>query len=258
MLPKRLKYRFANRAYASRRWPHSRSLLPVQTSSELSQISLQQCCQIAGLSSPRQLRRLTGISYQAITLLSDRQTKRMRCNAYHNKAHVAQVILAAGVLADSAAISQTERDILLISALIHDYEHLGKWRHRVDYWQEVFSCDKAIPVLMRYGMDSRLSALFYDMICCTSPQANLQAPSVKGNDILSLLLDADLYGSLFLSRAIVDQLTAQLKYEDRMVISRKTLQDRFLEACERKGLASAAGAQLHAKLRPSQTYFKGA
>ena len=47
-------------------------------------------------------------------------------------------------------------------------------------------------------MDVRLVSLFHQMIMATSMFYERQNASVKGNDILSLLLDADLFASLFL------------------------------------------------------------
>ena len=66
------------------------------------------------------------------------------------------------------------------------------------------------------------------MIMATSPMAPDDRADIKGNDILSLLLDADLFASLFLPKKQVDQLTAKLKFEDRLGVLRKCVRISFL------------------------------
>lgn len=256
MRSRRLKYRFANRGYAALRWPSGLSMMPSQLSPEMAQLSLYECCLMAGLSGPVKARQKTGISHSGIKSLAKKQVKLMRLNAYHNSAHIGQVILACGLLADAAQISQIERDILIVAALIHDYRHLGAKRNKTALWQEALSCDEALPRLIRGGCDSRLITLFYEMVLATSPLADEEAHSIKGNDILSLLLDADLFASLFLPKASVDRLTANLKFEERLSVPHAQLRDGFLAQCAEKGLASLAGGMLHKRLKPSMTYFE--
>lgn len=256
MRNRRLTYRFASYRYAHRRWPHGRALMPSQLSPEIGQLSLYDCCLMAGLSAPRVTRHHTGISHQAIKRVAKAQSRLMRTNAYHNHAHIRQVILAAGLLAEEAALSQTERDIVIVAALIHDFGHMGAKRHKTPLWQETLSCDKALPHLIRGGMDSRLAGLFYEMILATSPKAEAYRNNGPSDDILSVLLDADLFASLFLSKRVVDRLTAQLKYEDRLTISVAELRDNFLAICQAKGLSSLAGQALHERLSPQMTYFQ--
>lgn len=257
MRSRRLKYRFANRGYAALRWPSGLSMMPSQLAPEMRQLSLYECCLMAGLSKRINTRRKTGISHKGIKSLAAKQTKLMRLNAYHNSAHVGQVILACGLLADKAQISQIERDILIVAALIHDYRHLGAKRNKTALWQEALSCDEALPCLIRGGCDSRLIALFYEMVLATSPQADDDVKSIKGNDVLSLLLDADLFASLFLPKPLVDRLTANLKFEERLTLPHTQLRDGFLAQCAQKGFASLAGGMLHQRLKPSMTYFTG-
>ena len=194
----RLKYRYAKRSYASRRWPVTLRLLPSQTSPEITQQGLYECCLMAGLSQPKVTRQKTGISHKAIKAIAADRQAIMRLNSYHNQQHIAQVILAAGLLADYAQITQIERDLLIVAALIHDFAHLGRFRNRKAMWQERQSVTKAMPILLRHGCDSRLVTLFEEMILATSPAHKGQEADIKDNDILSLLLDADLFASLFL------------------------------------------------------------
>ena len=256
MRARRLRYRFTNRSYALRRWPHSRAMLPTQTSAEMRQLSLLDCCRIAGLSTPKISRTAAGISHKAIQNVARAQERLMRRNAYHNPAHIGQVIIAAGLLADSAELGQIERDVLILAALIHDYGHLGAVRSKQALWQEASSCKRAIPILVRGGMDSRLCGLLREMVLATSPAVKPEGASLKGNDILSLLLDADLFASLFLPHAIVDALTGALKYEDRLTIERSALRENFLTSCQNRGFASLAAAELHQRLQAGMTYFK--
>lgn len=256
MLSRRLKYRFTTRGYAHRRMPSSRLYLPTQTAPEMHQLSLYDCCLIAGLSTPSKTRHGAGISHKAIQAVAQAQARLIRLNHYHNQCHIGQVIIAAGLLADEANISPIERDTLILAALIHDYNHLGRRRHKSDLWQEIASCDQAIPRLIRGGLDSRLVGLLYEMVAATSPTDRANETRLKGNDILSLLLDADLFASLFLPKRDVDKLTARLKDEERLAIGREALRDGFLTRCRNRGFASLAGQRLHDTLGPNMTYFE--
>ena len=256
MRNRRLLHRFPLLFYARNRWPHSRAMLPSQTSAEMKQLSLYECCLMAGLSAPSFTRHNTGISHNAIKQVAKAQSRLMRLNAYHNQAHICQVIIAAGLLADEASISQVERDILIVAALIHDFGHRGAKRNKTPFWQEIFSCDKALPLLIRGGMDSRLVGLFYEMVLATSPQADADTAKGQGDDIISLLADADLFASLFGAKRDVDKLTGQLKFEERLTMPMAELRDRFLASCKAKGLSSLAGQALHDRLETNMTYFR--
>ena len=256
MKSRRLRYRFASRGYASRRLTSGLSLLPTQTSREFSQISLYECCQIAGLSQPRALRHQTGISSQAIRQLAGAQDRVMQRHPYHNKAHIGQVIIAAGLLADKASLAPIDRDILILAALMHDFRHLGRFRHHEAFWQETRSLQDAVHKAMRYHIDIRLVSLLHQMILATSMHFKEESSSLKGNDILSLLLDADLFASLFLPKKQVDKLTAALKFEDRLTLPHATLRDNFIAHCQNRGLASLAAQSWHETLPAHQTYFR--
>ena len=256
MRSKRLRYRFANRHYAYGRWPTGLPLMPSQLSPQISQINLYDCCLYAGLSRPSKTRRTNGISHAAYRKLAKEQSEQIARNSYHNQAHIAQVIIAAGLLADHAKITQTERDLLLFAALIHDYGHRGRWRNKSAYWQELQSFASAMRKSVRLGVDVRLLLPLHQMIMATSPIAPDDRADIKGNDIVSLLLDADLFASLFLPKKQVDQLTAKLKFEDRLAAPCQEMRAHFISVCEARGLASLAGQMLHERLSPSQTYFR--
>ena len=81
----------------------------------------------------------TGISSQAVKSLAHAQDNVMSRHPYHNKAHIGQVIIAAGLLADKASLPQIDRDLLIIAALIHDFHHLGRLRCHEAFWQETKS-----------------------------------------------------------------------------------------------------------------------
>ena len=95
------------------------------------------------------------------------------------------------------------------------------------------------------------------MVAATSPAEPVSETRHKGNDILSLLLDADLFASLFLPKRDVDRLTAQLKDEERLTVSHEALRDGFLDKCRNSGFASLAGQKLHNALAAHMTYFQG-
>ena len=256
MKSRRLRYRFASRRYASRRLTSGLSLLPTQTAREMAQIDLYECCQIAGLSQPRALRYQTGISAQAVKQLAEAQDGLMRRHPYHNQAHIGQVIIAAGLLADKASLPQIKRDILILAALMHDFLHLGRLRHHEPFWQEARSFQGAMHKAMRHHIDIRLTSLFHQMIMATSLHSAPEPASLKRNDILSLLLDADLFASLFLPKKQVDKLTAALKFEDRLTQPHATLRDNFITHCEKNGLASLAAQSWHEALPAHHTYFR--
>ena len=253
----RLKYRFASMRYAKQRWPDGFAYLPHQLSPHMAQISLLDCCQMAGLSSARSLRHRSAIPFKAVAHLAKSKSQRLSGNAYHSCQHIAQVIIAAGLLAEAASLTQAERDLVILAALVHDYGHLGRRRDPKAFWQERRSANMALPCLQRYGADGRLYRSLYAMILATSPAADKHKriqPSMAG---LPLLLDADLFASLFSSKKQVDALTGLLKYEDRITTDRSALRDKFMAHCAQQGFASSVSALLHQALRPNHTYFAG-
>lgn len=243
------------RAYYLRRWPVSLSFLPNQTSADITRMSLLSCCEWAGLSSPSRLR-LSGISYQGVRRLAQAQEKKGRCNAYHNRNHIAGVIIAAGLLAKKANLSQIQTDHLIIAALMHDFGHLGHFRNKAAFWQERKSWQQAMAILQRAGCDGRLSKLFYQWVMATSPVA--KHDEFAGKDIIaSLLVDADLFASLFLAKPKVRRLSQSVRIEERLCVDLETFIRQFITQCEVNGLASKAAQELHALLPAGYSYFKG-
>ena len=102
----------------------------------------------------------------------------------------------------------------------------------------------------------------------TSPQADADTAKAhgkghgkgqskqQGDDIISLLADADLFASLFGAKRDVDKLTGQLKFEERLTMPMADLRDGFLASCKVKGLSSLAGQALHDRLGTNMTYFR--
>ena len=242
------------RAYYVRKWPLSLDVLPNQTSSVTTRYSLLSWCHWAGLSTASKIRS-SGISYEAVRQLALRQEKKGRCNAYHNRNHIAQVIIASGLLAHQAKLSQIETDHLIIAALIHDYGHLGHFRNKAPFWQEQKSWQQSMAILRRFGCAGHLSSAFYNWLMATSPFADHQR--IKGqNTITALLVDADLFGSLFLAKPIVRQLSQAVRFEDKILTDLDEFIQQFIAQCEAKGLASQAAQSLHKRLPDGYSYFK--
>lgn len=243
-------------AYYKQRWPHSLSSLPNQTSAKINRYTLLSWCHWAGLSSATQLR-ASGIAYEGVRRLAQRQEIRGRCNAYHNRSHIAQVIIASGLFAQQARLSQTDTDHLIIAALMHDYGHLGHFRNTAPFWQERQSWKTSMAILSRSGLDGRLVSPFHKWIMATSPAAHLDKAR-RQDTITALLVDADLFGSLFLAKPLVRRLSQSVRFEERLTTDLAVFIEQFIKQCETAGLASLAARQLHAQLPDGYSYFKGA
>ena len=86
----------------------------------------------------------------------------------------------------------------------------------------------------------------------TNPKSAADQPACQ---ITSLLLDADLFGSLFLPKIAVDKMTKSLRFEEGLCLDYKELLANFLAHCAIKGFASPITAKLHAALPAHITYF---
>ena len=255
MTSKKSQIHKPNCAYYKQRWPVSLASLPNQTSAKINRYSLLSWCHWAGLSPASKLR-ASGIAYEGVRRLAKRQEIKGRCNPYHNRSHIAQVIIATGLLAQQAGLSQTDTDRLIIAALTHDYGHLGHFRNTAPFWQERQSWKRAMSILHRSGYDGRLSSYFYDWVMATSPSAHLDQDK-RQDKMAALLVDADLFGSLFLSKPIVRRLSQAVRFEERLNIDLSQFIQQFITQCETAGLASDAAKQLHAQLPAGYSYFKG-
>ena len=166
------------------------------------------------------------------------------------------MIIAAGLLADKAKLSQQHTDHLIVAALMHDYGHLGHFRNKAPFWQEQKSWQQSMRILQREGCDGRLSRSFYQWVMATSPAAD-HTNLAEQNVIASLLVDADLFASLFLAKPIVRQLSKAVRFEERMTTELDAFIESFIAQCELRGLASEAAQSLHAQLPTGYSYFKG-
>ena len=243
------------RAYFVRRWPVSLSYLPNQTSADITRTSLLSWCKWAGLSKPSVLRQ-SGVSYQGVRRLAHSQETKGLNNAYHNRNHIAGVVIAAGLLAQKAKLSQKQTDHLIIAAQMHDYGHLGSFRNKAAFWQERKSWQQSMAILRHSGCDGRLSKSFYQWVMATSPAANHD--DFAGQDIIaSILVDADLFASLFMAKPVVRRLSQAVRFEERLSVDLETFIRQFISQCENNGLASKAAQELHAQLPAGYSYFKG-
>lgn len=255
-MPTRLSYyRLPNLAYLARRWPHSVYHLPHQLHPSLSYMKTYQLCLMAGFSKSPSARHHSAIPHKAVKILASYHDKVRRPNAYHNKAHTAQVILNAGLLAQKAGLRQAQIDLLIVAALIHDYDHLGYHRSKAPFWQELESLKKALPILLSNGMDARLAKLLTDFVMATSLYDNSMSQRESDNSVKALLLDADLFASLFSARTKSWKLTAHLKFEDRQTDELPEMIARFISYCRQSGFASSVAQHMHEKLPSDHSYL---
>ena len=252
MQSRRLRYKYPKLGYVLSRWPAGLYLLPKQTDPQLEQISLGALASYAGLSKPTALKHRTGFSKQAFRYLTRPSGQRLALNAYHNLSHIKQVIVASGLLATASDLRQSDTDKLMMAALIHDYRHLGRRRPKISGWQEAASLRQALPIFQKYGLSGQNYQLTHRLIMATNPKA---AADHSACQITSLLLDADLFGSLFLPKIAVDKMTKSLRFEEGLCLDYKELLENFLAHCAIRGFASPVTAKLHGALPAHITYF---
>ena len=238
---RRLRYKYPKLGYVLSRWPAGLYLLPKQTDPQIEQVPLDAIASYAGLSKLTSLKHRTGFSKQRLSL-----------NAYHSLSHIKQVIVASGLLAKASDLPQRDTDRLMMAALIHDYRHLGRRRPNISGWQEAASLRQALPLFQKHGLSGQNYQLLHRLIMATNPKARSDHASCQ---ITSLLLDADLFGSLFLPKIAVDTMTKSLRFEEGLCLDHKALLENFLAHCAMKGFASPVTAKLHAALPAHITYF---
>ena len=249
---RRLRYKYPKLGYVLSRWPAGLYLLPKQTDPQIEQVPLDAIASYAGLSKLTSLKHRTGFSKQAFRHLTKPLQQRLSLNAYHSLSHIKQVIVASGLLAKASDLPQRDTDRLMMAALIHDYRHLGRRRPNISGWQEAASLRQALPIFQKYGLSGQNYQLLHRLIMATNPKARSDHASCQ---ITSLLLDADLFGSLFLPKIAVDTMTKSLRFEEGLCLDHKALLENFLAHCAMKGFASPVTAKLHAALPAHITYF---
>ena len=235
-------------------WP--RSLCQLQAlafARHYSAENLLELCHWAGLSAPRTLRQ-HGISYRAVQRLARQSAADRHHASYHQSGHVAHVIIAAGLLAAADGLSQADRDIVILAALVHDLDHMGRHRPRQPFQMELWSAQITVANLSRYGSDSRVAVRLTDLLAATSFTTDPMRDAILAADPLAAyLVDADLFASLFYGIAHAHKLSALVKFEDRDPASVSRILEGFVSVARAHGFYTEAAAQLHDQLGAHNT-----
>lgn len=235
-------------------WPRSLCQLEgLAFARQYSAENLLELCHWAGLSAPRTLRQ-HGISYRAIQRLAVWAAADRHNAAYHQSGHIAHVIVAAGLLAAADGLSQADRDIVIVAALVHDLDHMGRHRPRQPFHMELWSAQIAVAHLSRYGSDARVGVRLTDLLAATSFTADPMRDGILAADPLAAyLVDADLFASLFYGVTHARKLSALIKFEDRDPAPISQILKRFVTIASVHGFHTDAAADLHARLGASRT-----
>ena len=123
-------------------------------------------------------------------------------NAYHNHAHVWQVLTMAVILGRTANHLPADRWMLIIAALAHDLGHPGRRMRDCNGSEETAAIKRASRLLFRRGANGQQHRQLARMVMATAattindakPHAN-RCPWNLLHDV-DLLHDADLFASL--------------------------------------------------------------
>ena len=235
--------------YLLRQWPRGiRVLESVPFRSGYDADSLIALCHWAGMSGPSALRQ-TGIAYSGVCRLAKLARMDRHGAHYHHSGHVAHVVMAAGLLAAADNLPQSDTNLLLLAALVHDLDHQGYHRSRALYDAEWRSAQMAKAVLLRRGSDARLTQRLERLLLATSFSDDVLRDEILATDRLaSYLVDADLFASTFYARGLSMALTGHVKAEDRLTDSRLDLAGGFARQTRNRGFYTAVAADLHAGL----------
>ena len=205
-------------------------------------------CHWAGMSSPNKLRQ-SGFAYASVVSLAEQAAQDRHSANYHHSGHVAHVVMAVGVLAAADNLSQSDTDMLIVAALVHDLDHQGLLRDRALYEAELRSANLAKSQLSKYHSDSRVVQRLEDLILATSFSDDSIKDHILATDRLAAyLVDADLFASTFYARHISLALTGHIKAEDRLKEDRQVLASGFANNAQQRGFHTAVATDLHAAL----------
>ena len=160
-------------------------------------------------------------------------SKNMHSNGYHHPWHTMTVMILSAVLGQQATLSSAQMKTLMIYALVHDLDHRGGFASLRIYDEEMRSAQIA-----NRRLHAQYSARGRDQ---NALESALRASAFGAKDhqiddeITSLLVDADILGSVIFPFEDVLKLTKGLKLEKRAgTPSLNTLQS-FLNAVSAKG-----------------------
>lgn len=252
----RLRRRFRHLPSSPRRlaghWPRSAGAMQaVRFAPPCSADDLKSICGWAGLSFAA--RAHGGLPAAALRRLARVSVRNSGANSYHHRGHFAHVIMAAGLLAETARLRGPDRALLVLAALVHDLDHQGRRGIRHLYGQEDWSARLTGRVLIGCHGDARLAVRLQRIIRATALTADQDRLLTLETDILArLLTDADIFASVIYERRISVRMTAGLKLEQRLSGTPRELNAAFATFVGKDGLKSASASQLLASVQASR------
>ena len=254
---KRRQGRWPAAAYKLNRWPASVRIFESLSFSQPRQNHISAALVWAGLPATSRGLKALGLRAGLIRRLLPQAAANRHGNSYHNPAHTLAVIRAAGLLAEAAGLSKRGKAILVLAALVHDLDHMGRYQRAGLAEQEFYSFKKTAHLMTRYAVHPDIQYQLLVMVLATCPQADedLFHQAGEAGDMVDCLVDADLFQSLFTKPAQVDRLTKNLKLEMGVTQDWRAMRDGFIASRQRVGLHSAAGRFLHSQLPDKYTYY---
>ena len=204
---------------------------------------LASICRWAGLSENGQSK--NGLSDRAVSRLVTLAARQGPGNRYHHSGHFAHVVMAAAIFAGSDGLRAHDRDLLVVAALIHDLNHLGKRSSKRLFHQERQSATAARRIIIGAGADARLAARLEKLLIATALTDDALRMTILAADPLArLLADADIFASVSYRRDIALGLTRNLKLEQRIPGKADDLLRHFAARIGKAGVHSGAGRRL--------------
>ena len=143
----------------------------------------------------------------------------------------------------------------MVAALIHDLDHMGRYQPHKLAGQEKWSSQRALKAMQRLGLHYDTRQSLERLVLATCPHLSSQYMQHPDNTLIRLLVDADLFGSLFFSRKSVAKLTKPLKHENGLTTDWTVLLSNFLEKVGQNHPASPVAKELHKSMPPGYSYF---
>lgn len=92
---------------------------------------------------------------------------------YHSRQHFCEVMLTVSVLCQLHRLPSRSAQLLLLAALVHDFEHDGK--PNLDFRLELGSIARATPHLVVAGVDAETRLRLTALVLATEPHAGVRA-----------------------------------------------------------------------------------
>lgn len=177
-----------------------------------------------------------------IPILIKAVSKNMHSNGYHHPWHTMTVMMMAGLLGTHAELSQDEMSRLMIYALVHDLDHRGKFSPHQHYAEEDRSAKIANNRLFGQlsGLGQAQMAL-HEALHATAFGSDEACPD---DDVVKILVDADIFASVIFPYQAALALTKGLKLEQRHQAPSAEILDKFLLVVAAKGFQHEATKEL--------------